>query len=353
MNRRRILIALAILTPLALFGAAKWATRWRPVVVGATLGRTRHSPLVRASARYVVAGDRTSYTRFDLQTGARVALQNGGMARTSATKRGGIAPTGAWAVERTVNSKGHWKLILTAPDGAARAYSCGGAGFDLPPGSGPIPNWEVENLAAQRLRVSPAGNRLELLDGYHYWRWNLASGALERQIALEQPDPLGNADDRDAESFALTRDGERAVFPVEKTLVWRSMRSGAVLTRVPLGGVPHFRAARVSPLGTYALFDANLTGATARWRVVETRTGRVLWSFDVGSSEEIAPFAPDETRIAVPLSQSKIWQIRDLATGKIIGTLPLVPDTNAAAFSPDGATLYSIAGGVLYRQRAR
>ena len=346
MNRRRILVALAILVPLAIFGAAKWATRFRPVRVGVLPKQPRYLPVLRASDRYVVAGDRTIYSCFDLQTGARTTLQNQG-----------IAPVGAWMVRRTGDVTGRWQLELTAPNGATRAYGCGDVGFNIAPSSGARPNWQVENLAIQRLRVSTANNRLELLDGYHYLRWNLTSGALERQTALQQSDPLENADDRDAESFALTRDGKRALAPVEKTLVWRSTRNGEVLVRVPLRGVTSFRTVRVSPFGTFALYSVDMTGSVARWRVVDAQTGRALWSFDLFSDDDFAPFAPDETRIALPLRYPPRWEIRDLATGQLLRTLPLAhgagSEANLGAFSPDGATLYSVAGGVLYRQRAR
>ena len=87
----------------------------------------------------------------------------------------------------------------------------------------------------------------------------------------------------------------------------------------------------------------------------ETRAGRLLWKFDLPTIDTnvIIAFTPDEKTIAIARPDLRAWELRDIQTGQIIRTLPLVPATECAAFSPDGAALYCVAGGTLYRQRAR
>lgn len=89
-----------------------------------------------------------------------------------------------------------------------------------------------------------------------------------------------------------------------------------------------------------------------RYHVIESSTGNTLCELESSAfSLYSSAISPDEKRIALPLSGQ--WQVRDLKTGQLLRALPLVPNTVSGAFSPDGNTLYSVADGVLYRQRAR
>ena len=63
--------------------------------------------------------------------------------------------------------------------------------------------------------------------------------------------------------------------------------------------------------------------------------------------------APDDKQLAVPKTKRHCWEIHDSKTGVLLHTLPMISGVYTGAFSPDGATLYSVANGVLYKQRAR
>ena len=89
------------------------------------------------------------------------------------------------------------------------------------------------------------------------------------------------------------------------------------------------------------------------WNVHDAHSGRLLWQYQLEEHIRERAIAPDESVIALPFPAREQWEIRDLKSGEPLRTLPLVPALQSATFSPDARTLYSLAGGVLYRQRAR
>ena len=202
----------------------------------------------------------------------------------------------------------------------------------------------VQELSPDCVRISPDKNRLEMLLVERYFRWNLKSHRLERDVSLRE---LGVS-----MTATIARDGESIVSPNFGLIKIASTKTGQSPRIVPLQGVRSFESMRVSPLGYYALYDAPGTIGPSRFNVVDVQTGRALWQFDLDSLRDYAEFSSDEKWLALPLTQRKIWQIRDTKTGKFLRTLPLVPGAHGGAFSPDGATLYSVANGILYRQRA-
>ena len=353
MNRRRFLIALAILVPLALFGAAKWASRWRPVRVGAMVGAPKNpAPTLRVTERAVLACHNYGVcTRFDLTADLNAAARR-------KVRRQTVARDGTWTAALVSRPNAELQPALTPKlelaltrDGATRAY--------------PIPNltittgeagFEARALNERTLRVSPELNRVEMVLFTSYYRWNLATRALERRTALPMVG-FGSVNGFIEENVvALARDGESVCLLNSHFIEWRSARDGRTLRRFPVRGMRPTNVTsdqiQVSTFGALALLNVPVKGVNSkRWQVVNARTGAALWRFDLDALSARAVIAPDETVLALP--RARDWQIRDAHTGAILRTLPLVPDANAAAFSPDGATLYSIANGILYRQRAR
>lgn len=321
MNRRRFLIALAILIPLALFGAAKWATRWRPVAIASIYGLHY---VGETSRRYLIVGGNERNFLFDLKTGANRELSHQGLASNGAL----------WSFDR---DQGQFQL--SQANGAALALALPdelvtGDSSKFPLGSGmPV-----------RIRVTASQNRVEAHFSNRYCRWNLSSRRLERNVLLD----FQNYGDT-----ALSRDGAWIVQAGYEDIAFVSTRSGRVGRRVALR-FNVFESMMISPYGSFALYDQGAGNSSSwRWRVVDTGTGRVKWSFDLDEPRDFAVFSPDEKWLALPLTSRHIWQIRELSSGAILRTLPLVPGAHSGAFSPDGATLYSVAQGVLYRQRAR
>ena len=188
------------------------------------------------------------------------------------------------------------------------------------------------------VRVSPARDSVELFFNERYFRWQQNSRRLERAFTVDVFTTFPPA---------LTRDGHLLVAPTMREIVFFSTRSARPQQRVPLQAVKSYEYMRPSPFGTYTLYDA-----AGDSKVVDSQTGRVLWQFGDISLFSVA-FSPDEKVMAVPRKERKLWELRDLRTGKILRTLPMKSGIESSgAFSPDNSTLYSVAGGVLYRQRA-
>ena len=336
MNRRRFLIALAVLVPLGMFGAAKWTARFRPTRIGPLMrpgpGWTAWS--AQASPRYLLAGD-GHYTLFDLQTGARRA-----------------------APQQGVVGQGAWLYSFVAGKPVRLALSDGGAGtrqFVVPDtamsGQSSAVLWDA---ASRNLRVVAQRNCVELLwSGTLFCRWNLRSGQLERRATLLSPAQTPFNGQLRSIAKAVSRDGERVIQAIPSVIETLSTRDGAVMRRVPVQDVRSTGKIQMSSFGSYALYENSSGSHVGSWRVVETASGRTLWNFKLDQIHLLAPLTPDEREIALPQVARQQWELRDLASGALRRTLPLVPDARVAVFSPDGATLYSVAGGVLYRQRAR
>ena len=332
MNRRRLLVALAVLLLLAIFGAAKIAASWRPVAVVRLFpaGTSGFWTPLAVSSRYVSAGENAL---FDLNTGERVAR-----ARVFDYR-------GTFVGETLEPTGGLWSLPQS---GAPRVQLRDGARrFDLP-----LPRaLLLDDLRNYLLRAPHqasqgatwrAQGRFDLLGEGVYLRWR--AGRLERDLSYLV------ADDGPA---TLTRDGETIVIAGSSGFSFLSARTGKLQRRVVFTKFKPYGWVEISPYGSHALYDVTGSGGLqSRWRVVEAQSGRVAWEF-VAHSHNRALFVPDADAVAVPVSARKQWEIRALSDGHLIRTLALVPGEPAAAFSPDGKTLYALADGVLYRQRAR
>ena len=341
MNRRRLIAAFAIAIMLAIFAVTKSVASWRPVRVGA-LGfdlENFANPDVRVGKDYVVAGGRSAYARFDLQTGARKPLRHADF----------LIDDG-WLGQLAVTD--HVELQIRKNGGATTTYKAP-THFIASPGD----VYEVEH-DPDAVRVTPRSQRVEMVLDGAYYRWNQTSRVLERDV------PLVEASDR---VQALARDGETVVSPTIRGIFRNSTRPGQAPAKVALQGVEAYKERQVSPFGAYVIYYAFAAkdGANALvLQVVDAQSGRGLWSsrwkFDevyifnnANAIFDDAVFSPDETRVALPLLDRNQWEIHDTKSGALLCTVPRLPGVQCAAFAPDNATLYSVAGGVLYRQRAR
>ena len=329
MNRRYILVALAVAVPLALFIPTKIAASWRPVKV-AVLYKPGQPILVglgavsalRATPREIVFSDFESGTICDLQT-----------KQVRALKTEGVSASGS-ALWRFVG--GSAPKILVRRDATERTYA-------LPTEDAEELNAMARGFDGSSYAVTANAERVELAVGAHYYRWNASSRALERSTNCDMESSLENK--------AITRDGASIINAGLSQISALSTESGEFTrhTKVPKTNA---EGARVSAFGTYSLYSPDISNAM-KWRVMATKDARELWQFQTSAKDDAVTMSPDEKWLAIARGDRKIWETRDLKTGQIIRTLPLVPATNIGAFSPDGATLYSVADGVLYRQRAR
>ncbi len=333
MNRRYILIALAIVVPLALLVPSKIAASWRPAKV-AVLSQTGVPTLVglgavsalRATPREVVlfSFESQNDTICDLQT-----------QRVRPTKNEDVTADGSalWRLKG-----GNAPQLLVRSDATIeRAYALSAEDAEE------LNAMMEEGFYTQSYSVTANAERVELAVGAHYYRWNTGSRVLERNTNCDMESSLENK--------AITRDGANIINAGLGQISALSTESGEFTrhTKVPKTNA---EGAQISAFGTYSIYSPPISNAM-KWRVLATADAHELWQFQISARDDVVTLSPDEKWLAIARGDRKIWEVRELPTGKIIRTLPLVPATNMGAFSPDGTTLYSVADGVLYRQRAR
>ena len=310
---RRLLVALAVVLPLAIFGAAKWATRWRPIAIGRVDGA---SSINGASNRYL----NVNGVLLDLKMGTQSDIPG----------PNGVCGDWIWSV--ATRGRPHLTLIkenTSLTYSIPRLSSSRNSGFS---------DWTSVVAAA----VAPERNCVQLLLGNRYYQWNLQSRQLEREFQMPiicQP------------FCAFSRDGKTLIQAGRYAVATFSTRTGRTLTYRPGNPKLKFGMATfgISAHGCYLVAD-NLDGS---WDVEETSTGRVLWQL---SRDGVPVFSPDETLTILPLQDQGVWEIRETKTGKVLRTLkstPGIPNDYASAFSPDNSTFYYVTGGVIYRQHIR
>ena len=330
MNRRRFFTALVVVSPLTVFGSSNAKPNWQPDKLShVQLNGSQPVHRIEASDRYIVL---TNYvatgdvifeerTLFDLETGKARFLSD----------HQGVADQGAWLWELQTD-KSQPQLLLRQGDQPPMIY-------DL--------NEDARHATRSSvtlLRVRPALNRVELLLGRRIYLWNRTSRQLERTAKIA----FSNGD-----YTTLSSNGENIVHADLKSINIGSSSNGRLVKRVPFIGFVWGKSPLLTPPGNFILYLGSAAAWPAtNWRVVKTSSGRVLWNIHRDSYEPPV-LSPDEKEVALPLNRRSIWQIHSLPTGKILRALPLVSGATIGAFSPDGATLYSVANGVLYRQRAR
>ncbi len=321
---RRLIVTFAVLLPLAIFGAAKWASKeqesWRPVAIGEV---KQADTISVASNRYlsVYSNATGADTLFDLETGAQRVMNSED-----------VLPVGDWKWKLVLGRK--VQIQLSRANGTAKFYNC--------------PNFEADGMKPNFpdwVRVSPENNRFEALLVNRYYCWELNSRRLKHNT------PMAFAGGAVA---PFGSDGKTLVTGADNAVSFVSTRSGSVVRRVPFVALKNHQVAQFSDFGTYALCQAdNSIAGTAPIFVVETQTGRVLWKFNIEDWWSMMLFSPDEKLLVLPRIDRSVWRICSAQNGQLLRTLPLPKSATGGAFSPDNSTLYSIANGVLYRQRAR
>ena len=325
MNRRRFLVALAIALGVAGVVPLKIAASWRPVAVqGLQMGIPGAVRSFTVSERYALCNISVPW-RVDLQTGDTETLST----------EEGITRQGAWS----------WKLVPALreiPQGTVVRGQLIVRDGDEAPIVFNVPHFSGDSLdfiESEIITFSPQFNRIEMVLGRHYYRWNMASRQLERETPLPQ---LGYA------PRALTADGETLVYAGTATILRISTRTGQFARLKPTGVWQD--ANYISSHGAYAAYDSY-----GGIQIVDLRTGRALWKPDglpEGWGRSLL-FSPDETSVAFSANDDTKWQLRDVTDGHSRGDFPIIADEQCRAFSPDSSAFYIVADNILYRQRAR
>ena len=321
--KRRLIIAFAVLLPLVIFGATKWTAKeresWRPVAIGKVEGADTISI---ASQQYlsIYSNSTGADTRFDLKTGTQRAMNSED-----------ILPVGDWKWKLVLGNK--VQIQLSRANRPTKIYEC--PDFEADGMKPNFPDW---------IRVSPQDNRFEALLVNRYYCWELSSHRLKLNTVLGFS---GGA------VAPFGRDGRTLAIGDDNGVKYVSTRSGRVVRRVPLVAA-NYQVTQLSALGTYALCQANNSiPTTVPFLVADSQTGRILWKFDIENWWGIVLLSHNEKLLALPHVERDAWEIHETKTGRLIRTLPLMTGVTSGAFSPDNSTLYSVADGVIYRQRAR
>ena len=323
--KRRLIVAFAVVLLVAIFGAAKWAAAWRPTAIGSLNGVKPIDwdkwQVFDVSNRYVVAGYIDNRVLFDLRSG---------QLRSSEVE------------EVTQDGRALWKAVEDARqliiqgDNARRVYT-------MP---WPEVSW-MNDFSTAQPQVIDGPETTSVFVKHSLIYWNSESPQTPKVVNCQLDLVLSR--------YALTRDGGKIINGCLDGITELSTRTGKVVKHIALVPKSTLNAVpRLSPFGTYALYEEGIAGNPYRCRIVDASTGHALWRF-VSTEWEmyLSEISRDEDIIAIPSFSRKIWQIHDLKTGKLLRTLPLAPGFKVGAFSPDGNMLYSMANGVLYQQRAR
>ncbi|BCM91092.1 hypothetical protein IAD21_02956 [Abditibacteriota bacterium] len=189
MNRRFILIGLAVLIPVGLGWWAKAAASWRPVAIGKVgvsginLSTSNEEVLLAVSDRFVLA---SSWVRIliDRHTNTREALP------APVPSASGLDGDFVW----------EWHVEANKPKGLVVR---GRGIYSLSPDT-----TKVGYPSVKSVRIQPSLNRIEVLSSERFYQWNLMTHKLERSTPLPFTiEPGGVTISRDGE-MVVKADGE-------------------------------------------------------------------------------------------------------------------------------------------------
>ncbi len=342
--KRSSLLIFVLIVPIVVLGwTARSVTLWRPVALVKVAPFTAILPAL-SSGNYVsltniVYPPRSTQVK-TICTRVEVHNDEISASRFSGEQAAGTNNNFLWHIDFTVYEPNCGTLPCELPAERFRVTPC---------------RLEVRNKSSQRtfqylakgfsdygpqVHISPEQNRVVLLSGKTIVEWDYQTGKLKHQREIKSI--------AQSTRSALSSDGRSFVLAVSKGFQIGDVATG-VTRKVSFQGVSFPQSAELSPHGKYGVLDQK---SAKRFKVVESATGKPLWGFSAPTG---APdgwtISDDEKTIFV--RQSRNWQVHDLKSGELLRELPLVPNVCACTPSSDGATLYSVANGVLYRQRAR
>ncbi|BCM91093.1 hypothetical protein IAD21_02957 [Abditibacteriota bacterium] len=352
MNRRLFLVGAALSTPLGLGWWAKSVASWRPVTVGKVGTQKDEQQLVispqqvlftRGEFPWRINSIQEHCTLFDLKSGLGQPIH---LSKPCIID---VKDDNSWCFHVGLDGDRFWYLCWDAGTRTGHVEVENGENGNIAKRfSFDLPNLKDNQLVT--LRNAAREDRELFLCQSHIYSWDAQNARLKQTVKFE--DSVGAILSRDTHTFiAYDLHGFKI----------GDARSGKIEKRIPFQNFYFFRSLCFSPYGQYALCERPTSPSSLR--VVRVATGKPLWSFDVAIDTPPWNFSNDINNSAnwlvtddeqsILVRRDKDWEVRDLGTGDLLYCLPLVPSTSVTALSPDGTTLYSVAGGILYRQRAR
>jgi WD40 repeat protein len=215
--------------------------------------------------------------------------------------------------------------------------------YSPPPGFALAPQMRRLKGGVHALAYSPDGKRIAAGDADSVKLWDVATGVLLRVLDVGHTvDSLAFSPDGKAVVEGGVYVSEFADTPTGYAAVW-DLASGDKRKDLALGdyGTAPVTSVAFTPDGKSIVVAA--TGSAARlFRAVD---GVLIRSFGAGdasgaaiTSHANAPISPDGKSVASQGGDEKV-ELRDLATGKLIRTLPIAAAETSLAISPDGKTL--------------
>lgn len=338
MKSQRFWVALFVALPLAF---AAWALKisfdknagksaFEPVAVGSFYLEQESEPwpdAIEAGRDFVVS----KHVSFDLKSGRAGIWKRGGLVVTADSPL--QSGTLTWEFVEDLRVKPH---IVVREGTRATAY-------DLPDSY----EFDMAQTPDAEAHVYARAGSVAMLTDRHFTRWKQNRRAPEKVMQFSKE---GEA------SAELTRDWKSIVVVDFDAISTFSTKDGQRLRRLKSPAAPQSEWVECAPGGSYALFDdasKSVAGQKWHWDVFDARTGRAVWNFKIESAPAWIAWNPQMTRVALPLPSRGVWEIYRFPQGQLERAIPLAPGAKRGAFSPDGNTFYSVAGGKLYRQRAR
>ena len=311
MKRRFVLVGFCITVPLLLGAWAKEAASWRPTVV-ARLNETGVYELEAFPQGVAFTASERHYGWVDLRSGNFRYDSN----RTP--RRLGKSNSFSWTLWLGSSAKLR-RLEVVGNDGHKHIFY----GSSL----------EEARRKEVTVRVLPQQNKVMLLEPFRLLQWNWATGKLEHTTSVESPGEQ-----------TLSRDGRTVIEPESTS----DTSSGKTIKNHPTA-VQRAEYRYLSPYGLYSLYDH----MDNRMKVVQTTTGKALWGFHLNDVYNPSQWLFSDDENTVTVQSGSQWCVYRASNGALLRRLPCVPNTRLSCLSPDGSTLYSVAGDVLYKQRTR
>ena len=328
---QRLWLVLGVLIPL-LFGGWAWQAgrrtpafgpQWQPHKLGLFYEATHpvNPDLLLSANRDVVQSE--NYI-FDLKTGRGRYCLYGGISEDE---------TGLWELDKDAKGAMHLKVTQVK-----RAFA-----YNVPGATAKAISVAIGDQSG--IAFYERGDRLWLLTNSHLYLWKKHAAPLQKTLKISN-DGEGTG--------VIDQAGKTLIYVDINAITRRSLPDGKVLgSVVPQSGDAQWMAA--SGYGRYAIYGTpkEASSRALNWTVNDIATGRIKWNFETPDEGTPTVFFANDTRLLLAVPARQRWEVRDAATGQVLRRLPLVPGTLGAIVSPDGGTLYSVANGVLYRQRAR
>ncbi len=310
---------------------AQQAEQWKPVVV------TRFSN--RQSEWQTLSVNRSQLLHLygykqDQAFSLLINLRHGKARRWSfISDAAGISGGLFWRIDAPNWDNNRFTLKFKTPDGRRHRYH---GKADL----------KLASFLVADVRVFPHSNRVICLADSILNAWDLRTGRLIRRRKANSGD-YGTLSHNGRIIYSFDNSDEKQCIQI------LSARTGKIMREVRLQSTTYCHSADFSANGRFIIAHQVTPDGKGVSAVLQTATGQRLWDFH---ENEVNPsfnwVASNDERVIFVRAGTQ-WQVRDFQTGTLLRRLPCVSNVQAAASSPDGSMLYSIAGGVLYRQRAR